>query len=45
MRFSEFLRTTVLISAAAASVLGAVTLAGADGTSDNFVVPLAAGWW
>jgi len=45
MRFSEFLRTTVLISAAAASVLGAVTLAGANGTGDNLVVPLAAGWW
>ena len=31
MRFTDFLRTTVLISAAAASALGVVTLAGADG--------------
>ena len=45
MRFAEFLRTTVLISAAAASVLAAVTLAGAAGASDNLIVPVAAGWW
>lgn len=45
MRFSEFLRTTVLISAAAATALGAVTLAGANGTGDDLVVPLAGGWW
>ncbi len=45
MRFSDFLRTTVLISAAAASALGAVTLAGANGVGDDLVVPLAAGWW
>lgn len=45
MRFADFLRTTVLISAAAASALGAVTVAGAAGTGDDLVVPLAAGWW
>jgi hypothetical protein len=45
MRFSDFLRTTVLISAAAATALGAVTLAGANGTGDDLVVPLSAGWW
>src|SRR5437764_8529578 len=45
MRFSDFLRTTVLISAAAATALGAVTLAGANGTSDDLVLPLAGGWW
>jgi hypothetical protein len=45
MRFTDFLRTTVLISAAAASALGAVTVAGAAGTGDDLVVPLAAGWW
>jgi hypothetical protein len=45
MRFSEFLRSTVLISAAAATLLAAVTLAGANGTGDDLVVPLAAGWW
>lgn len=45
MRFAEFLRTTVLISAAAATVLGVVTLAGANGTGNDLVVPVAAGWW
>jgi hypothetical protein len=45
MRFTDFLRTTVLISAAAASALAAVTIAGAAGTGDDLIVPLAAGWW
>ena len=45
MRFAEFLRTTVLISAAAASALAAVTLAGAVGGEHPLVVPIAAGWW
>ncbi len=45
MRFPDFLRTTVLISAAAATVLGAVTLAGASGNGDDTLVPFAAGWW
>jgi hypothetical protein len=45
MRFSDFLRTTVLISAAAASALAAVTVAGAAGNGDGLVVPVAAGWW
>ncbi len=45
MRFADFLRTTVLISAAAASALAAVTVAGANSTGDNSVLPIAAGWW
>jgi hypothetical protein len=45
VRFAEFLRTTVLISAAAASALAAVTLAGAVGGEHPLVVPIAAGWW
>jgi hypothetical protein len=45
MRFSDFLRTTVLISAAAATALAAVTLAGATGNNDDLIVPIAAGWW
>ena len=45
MRFADFLRTTVLISAAAASALAAVTLAGAAGAGEDLVVPVAAGWW
>ena len=45
MRFSDFLRTTVLISAAAASALAAVTVAAAASTSDDLLVPFAAAWW
>ena len=46
MRFSEFLRTTVLLSAAAASLLAAVVVAGvAAGNGRDRVVPIAAGWW
>jgi hypothetical protein len=45
VRFSDFLRTTVLISAGAASALAAVAVAGAAGGSDGLVVPVSAGWW
>jgi hypothetical protein len=45
VRFTDFLRTTVLISAAAATALAAVTVAGAAGNADDLVVPLGAGWW
>jgi hypothetical protein len=45
MRFTDFLRTTVLISAAAASALAAVTVAGASSSGDDLVVPIGAGWW
>ncbi len=45
MRFADFLRTTVLISAASASLLAAVTLAGVAGSGDDLVIPIAAGWW
>jgi hypothetical protein len=45
VRFSDFLRTTVLISAAAATALAAVTVAAAAGTSDDLLVPVSAGWW
>lgn len=45
MRFTDFLRTTVLISAAAASLLAAVTVAGAVSNVEEGVVAVAAGWW
>lgn len=45
MRFAEFLRTTVLISAAAASLLAALTLAGSFGGGHGLVLPVAIGWW
>lgn len=45
MRFTDFLRTAVLISAAAATVLAVVTVAGAANGSDDLIVPIGAGWW
>jgi hypothetical protein len=45
VRFAEFLRTTVLISAAAATALAAVTLAGVVGGGHGLVPVIAAGWW
>jgi len=45
MRFTDFLRTTVMLSAAAASALAAVTLAGATGAGNDLVIALGAGWW
>ena len=45
MLFVDFLRATVLLSAAAATALAAVTvLAGAAG-SNKLLVPIAVGWW
>jgi len=45
VRFSDFLRATVLTSAASASVLAAVTVAGGTGSTDTRVVPVGVGWW
>jgi hypothetical protein len=45
MRFVDFLRATVLLSAGAASTLGVLTIVGADGTQHDEVVPYAVGWW
>jgi hypothetical protein len=45
VRFTDFLRTTVLASAGAATVLAALTVAGAAGHNDSRLVPFAAGWW
>jgi len=45
VRFTDFLRTTVLASAGAATVLAALTVAGAAGNSDDLLVPFSAGWW
>ena len=45
MRFTDFLKATVLISAGAASALAAVTVAGASSDGDSTVVFLAVGWW
>ena len=45
MRFSEFLRTTVLLSAASASVLGLITVLAATREVQEGVVYLSACWW
>lgn len=45
MRFTDFLRTTVLISLGAATALAAVTVAGAAGLGDDLVVVVGAAWW
>jgi hypothetical protein len=45
VRFVDFLKTTVLLSAGAATALAAVTVLAAGASSDPRIVPLAAGWW
>jgi hypothetical protein len=45
VRFVDFLKTTVLLSAGAATALAAVTVLAAARSSENGVVPLAVGWW
>jgi hypothetical protein len=45
MRFPDLLRTTVLICAAAATVLAIVTLAGVNGSGNITTGTIAAGWW
>jgi hypothetical protein len=45
VRFVDFLRTTVLLSAGAATALGSVAVLAAAADSDHLLVPVAAGWW
>jgi hypothetical protein len=45
VRFVDFLRTTVLLSAGAATALAAVTVLAAASEGDAVVVPVAVGWW
>lgn len=46
MRFVDFLKTTVLLSAGAATALAAVTLLGVASTgASSQVVLISAGWW
>jgi hypothetical protein len=45
MRFSELLRTTVLICAAAATLLAVLAVAGANGAGNSLLIPVAAAWW
>src|SRR5574338_94902 len=45
MRFVDFLKATVLLSAGAATTLGVITIAAAANTADDKVVFYAVGWW
>jgi hypothetical protein len=45
VRFTDFLKATVFISAAGATALAAVTVAGAESAGDVVLVLGAAAWW
>jgi hypothetical protein len=45
VRFVDFLRTTVLISAASATALAAVTVAAVASGGQSFVIEVSVGWW
>lgn len=45
MHFVDFLRATVLLSAAAATALAVVTVLSAPPVGESAVVPVSAGWW
>jgi hypothetical protein len=45
VRFVDFLRSTVLLSAAAATALAAVTLLAGAGGSNDLLIPVSVGWW
>jgi hypothetical protein len=45
VRFVDFLRTTVLLSAGAATALAAITVVSAGANSDRTTAELAVAWW
>lgn len=45
MRFTDFLKATVMTSAAAATVLAAITALAAGARADPLLVPFSAVWW
>ena len=45
MRFTDFLRTSVLLFAGAATALAAVAIAGAQSKDDTTLLYVAVGWW
>lgn len=45
MRFTDFLKATVLISAGAASALAAATAVGLNADGDSILAAVALGWW
>jgi hypothetical protein len=45
VRFVDFLRTTVLLTAAAATALATITVLAAGTQGTDALVPIAVGWW
>jgi hypothetical protein len=45
VRFVDFLKTTVLLSAGAATALATITVLAASAESSSPLVPIAVGWW
>jgi hypothetical protein len=45
VRFVDFLRTTVLLTAAAATALATLTVLAAGGKTTDPLIPIAVGWW
>jgi hypothetical protein len=45
VRFVDFLRTTVMLSAGAATALALVTVLAAGTKSEEHLLPIAVGWW
>jgi hypothetical protein len=45
MRFTDFLRTSVLLFAGAATALAAVAIAGAQSGDDTTLIYVSVGWW
>jgi hypothetical protein len=45
VRFVDFLRATVMLSAAAATALAAVTVLAASAGSDTLLMAVSVGWW
>jgi len=45
LRFGDFLKATVLLSAASATLLAALTLLGASSDGDSATTLIAVGWW
>jgi hypothetical protein len=45
VRFVDFLRTTVLLSAGAATALALVTVLAAGSKPESHLLPIAIGWW
>jgi hypothetical protein len=45
LRFVDFLRSTVMLSAGAATTLGVITVLAAGRSSDDVLVFVCAGWW